>query len=594
MPRSNPKYVKKDKRKSWKKEDMETAITVVREKKMGTLKAAKTFNVPRTTLQTLSKKLDLTPAQAVCTKLGRKPYLGEDLEKELVSYLLIMEQKFYGYTIRDLRRMAYQIAIRNHLETPFNRNEAGRSWVDLFLNRHKEHLSIRKPCGTSFSRALGFNKENVQSFFNMLEEAYEKHKFPAERVFNVDETGLSIVQSKIPHVIGRKGKKQIAALTSAERGSTVTIIACMSASGVFVPPLVIFPRTNMTQILMKGCPPGSIGRAHPSGWVQSNIFTDWFAHFIEKVCPTENSPVLLILDGHYSHVRNPDLIDMARKSFVTIICLPPHSTHKLQPLDKTFMGPLKAFYSEEADQSKVVGSTSSSHASFSQCCSSSTPKNLPGPSKQISPFQIAPVPNIKKKVTNRGRKSSSACVITDTPYKEELSKSLEKSAANMSKKKLLFNDFDGSKKKSSNKMTKRPKISSKPESESSDSDGDLPDDSSSDIERPNGHYPDDEDASCLFCNGMFSEDTRGEVWVKCFQCFMWAHSDYYHYETEPKLIKNLQHPQRKNNFLAGASTAKFCLKRTRALERSRLICKKKQKSSLLVGRTCIKRARDGE
>ncbi|CAH1995707.1 unnamed protein product [Acanthoscelides obtectus] len=179
----------------------------------------------------------------------------------------------------------------------------------------------------------------------------------------------------------------------------------------------------------------------------------------------------------------------------------------------------------QADQSKVVGSTSSSHASFSQCCSSSTPKNLPGPSKQISPFQIAPVPNIKKKVTNRGRKSSSACVITDTPYKEELSKSLEKSAANMSKKKLLFNDFDGSKKKSSNKMTKRPKISSKPESESSDSDGDLPDDSSSDIERPNGHYPDDEDASCLFCNGMFSEDTRGEVWVKCFQCFMWAHSD---------------------------------------------------------------------
>lgn len=86
-----------------------------------------------------------------------------------------------------------------------------------------------------------------------------------------------MVQSKVAKVIGLKGKKQIAALTSGERGALITIVACMSASGSFVPPLVIFPSKNMSEQLKKGAPPpGTIFAAHPSGWIQINSFTQWF------------------------------------------------------------------------------------------------------------------------------------------------------------------------------------------------------------------------------------------------------------------------------------------------------------------------------
>ena len=64
---------------------MVKAICAVREKKWGTLKAAKTFNVPRTTLQSLSKRSDISPSKAVLTKIGRKPVLGHELEKQLVA-----------------------------------------------------------------------------------------------------------------------------------------------------------------------------------------------------------------------------------------------------------------------------------------------------------------------------------------------------------------------------------------------------------------------------------------------------------------------------------------------------------------------------
>ncbi|XP_072945514.1 uncharacterized protein [Epargyreus clarus] len=244
--------------------------------------------------------------------------------------------------------MAYMLAVRNNLQNPFGESGiAGKTWLRLFLKRHKDKLSIRRPTGTSFARAFGFNKENVDNFFQLLEGIYEKNNYSADRVYNVDETGLTIVQSRIPEVIGRRGKRQIASLTSAERGSLVTIIACMNATGHFVPPFIIFPRKNMNLQLMRGCPPGAQGVAHPSGWIQINIFTDWFKHFIKHTHPTPDSRVLLILDGHFSHTRNIDVIDLARENNVDIVSLPPHTTHKLQPLDKTFMGPLKVYYSEE-------------------------------------------------------------------------------------------------------------------------------------------------------------------------------------------------------------------------------------------------------
>ncbi|XP_036346399.1 uncharacterized protein LOC118755680, partial [Rhagoletis pomonella] len=59
------------------------------------------------------------------------------------------------------------------------------------------------------------------------------------------------------------------------------------------------------------------------------------------------SPVLLVLDGHSSHTRNIELVDLARENHVSIVSIPPHSSHKIQPLDKTFMGPLKSYLSEE-------------------------------------------------------------------------------------------------------------------------------------------------------------------------------------------------------------------------------------------------------
>lgn len=41
-------------------------------------------------------------------------------------------------------------------------------------------------------------------------------------------------------------------------------------------------------------------------------------------------------------------------------------------------------------------------------------------SKTTSPFDITPIPQVKRKKSNRGRKPCSSTVITSTPYKDQL------------------------------------------------------------------------------------------------------------------------------------------------------------------------------
>jgi hypothetical protein len=338
------------KRKKWDFERMKLAVAAVKEKKMGYLKAAKTFGVPKSTLENYVNDKTKDVDELCNTRMGRKCVLGEDLEKDLVKYCKKMEETFYGVTVRDIKQLAFQLAVKNNVDHPFPlaKGAAGKKWLRNFLKRNPT-LSLRKPQSMALARAKGFTQANVKMFYDLLEPELKKVNMKPNKVFNVDETGITVVQSRRSKVLAVKGKKQIGTLSAQERGALMTIVTCMSPAGIFIPPLIVFPRKNMKPELLNGTPPGTIARCHKSGWIQSNIFTDWVQHFIDYVKPTPEDPVVLILDGHGTHVRNIDVILKARENGVIIVCLPPHTSHKLQPMDVSFMSPFKAYYSQEVE-----------------------------------------------------------------------------------------------------------------------------------------------------------------------------------------------------------------------------------------------------
>ena len=183
------------------------AVKAVRNKEMGYLKASKVFGVPNGTVERYVKS-DKNPEELVKVSIDRKPILSEQLENELVQYALAMEQRFYGLRSGDIKRMAFQLAFRNRLPHPFNgvTKSAGIKWLRLFLKRHPE-LSMRTPQGMSAARIKSFTPEKVSAFFDLYKPEYNKLQNPAQRILNVDETGITIVQHKHSKVVSLKGKK---------------------------------------------------------------------------------------------------------------------------------------------------------------------------------------------------------------------------------------------------------------------------------------------------------------------------------------------------------------------------------------------------
>ncbi|XKL64117.1 hypothetical protein PGB90_004203 [Kerria lacca] len=146
-----------------------------------------------------------------------------------------------------------------------------------------------------------------------------------------------------------KGKREVHKLSSAERGGFITVVTCMSADGQFIPAMIIFPKKNKKSVHGDGAPAGSLIEYNPSGRISSMLFTKWFRHFIKYVHATEEDPVILIFDDHFSHMRNLQIINLARENHIILICLPPHCSSEMQPLNIAFMKPFKTYYSSEIE-----------------------------------------------------------------------------------------------------------------------------------------------------------------------------------------------------------------------------------------------------
>ncbi|XP_063911278.1 uncharacterized protein LOC135128298 [Zophobas morio] len=340
MPRNRPRTTTKA---QWSKEDLENAIQAVRNGE-SIRKASKKFSIPFSTLQErIKKNLPITGPS-----LGRHSTFSSEEEKSMAENIKLLAKLFYGLNPLEVRRAAYVYAEKHNIQHRFNKVKqlAGKDWLYGFLKRNPS-ITIRQPEATSINRVTAFNKAEVTLFFKNLEDIMEKHMFTASKIYNMDETGISTVQDP-GTIIAEKGQKRVGSVTSYERGKNITVICAVSAAGSYIPPMFIYPRKRMSPQLCKGGPTEAIYHCSKNGWTNQALFVIWLKHFVKFAKPSSAEPILLIVDNHYSHVSLEAYI-FCRENFIVVLSIPPHTSHRMQPLDIAFYGPLKTAFRKECD-----------------------------------------------------------------------------------------------------------------------------------------------------------------------------------------------------------------------------------------------------
>lgn len=302
MPRSKRGV----KRKEISKSNIEKALELVLKNEITLYKAAKDFSIPKSSLIRYKQKFLASGLEKFKHKTMSEIKTVFTLEEEnmLVNYILKAADLQYGLTLKDVRVLAYQFAKENKKKydnTWDTMKMAGLNWLKGFRKRHAALLTLRKPEATSLARSTAFNKFNVALTFDNYKKALMKNPgISAFNIWNADETGISTVHVP-PKILAQKGRKQVSHLTNAERGSNISVIAAINAGGGYLPPMMIFPRKNFKDYMLKGAPVGTLGGASPSGWSNEELFYEFMQHFIKFSKSSKDNKTILLLDNHESH-----------------------------------------------------------------------------------------------------------------------------------------------------------------------------------------------------------------------------------------------------------------------------------------------------
>lgn len=324
--------------RQWTSEAMEAAMRAVYDGEMGVNKASREYGVPTTTLRDrISERITHG------TPMGAKTYLNQQEEETLKDFLLTASSIGFGKTRAHVMMYAEMVAREKKL---LRKDHITGRWFDGFCKRHPD-LSLRKGDSMAAVRFRCTNSETIQNYYKLLKTTLTEHNFSGEpwRIYNVDETGMPLDPRK-PRVVTKLGTKKVRVMGSGNKHQ-ITVVACASATGHVIPPMVIFEGKNLKREWLHNEVTGTVYAMSDTGWINAPLFNDWFDHFLRHAPP--GRPLLLLLDGHSTHYKL-DIISKAMKQEVIIITLPPHSSQDTQPLDAGVFGPLKHYWSRECHE----------------------------------------------------------------------------------------------------------------------------------------------------------------------------------------------------------------------------------------------------
>ena len=313
-------------------------------------KAASLYNVPRSTLQT---RFNGRRQLAIANRTKRK--LTETEEYTLLQWILTMDKR--GAPLRPLivQDMANLLLAKRDASKP--PPTVGINWVNKFVRRH-DALKTRFSRKYDHQRALCEDPKKIQEWFKLVRSTIQEWGIVDDDIYNFDETGFAMGMIATARVVTQAERQSRPNLVQPGNREWVTAIETISASGWVLPPMVIFAgkthRTNWFE--NTNLPSDWMIGVSPNGWTTDELGFEWLQSVFEPNTKDRTKGVyrLLILDGHGSHLT-PRFDQYCQDHKIIPLCMPPHSSHILQPLDVGCFSVLKRSYGHQVEQLMRVG-----------------------------------------------------------------------------------------------------------------------------------------------------------------------------------------------------------------------------------------------
>ncbi|RKK31124.1 hypothetical protein BFJ66_g15995 [Fusarium oxysporum f. sp. cepae] len=282
------------------------------------------------------------PARSDCIPNSRK--LSDLEEQVIVQYILDLDSRGFPSRLCDIEEMA------NRLLADRDASPVGKRWAHNFIKRQPE-LKTRFQRRYDYQRAKCEDPIAIRNWFRLVQNTIAKYGIRSDDIWNFDETGfmMGVISSAIVITSSeRRGRPK-----SVQPGNRewVTAIQAINAEGQAIDPfIVVAGQYHLANWYRESNLPASWAIATTqNGWTDNETGLEWLKHF--NRCTTDRSVGayrLLILDGHESH-HSADFQIYCEENNIITLCMPPHSSHLLQPLDVGCFGLLKKAYGREIE-----------------------------------------------------------------------------------------------------------------------------------------------------------------------------------------------------------------------------------------------------
>lgn len=262
-------------------------------------------------------------------------------EKTLVRWICQLEAWGFPPRISQLQAMASELLRKKGDMKPL-----GKNWNEKFKSRYPEITS--KFCAVrDRQRAAMQDLDILTHWFELYERIKRENNVRDEDTYNMDERGCAIGILGSMRVMCRKGDKKPVLTQDGDR-SWVTAIETCSSAGDMLPPLIVFKGKAIQNcwedaVVESGC--GAMLTYSDNGWTNNEIGLIYLEKLFDAHTKlrAQGRKRLLLLDGHDSHISG-EFIQYAIDHDIILLCLPPHTTHMLQPLDVGLFQPLATKY----------------------------------------------------------------------------------------------------------------------------------------------------------------------------------------------------------------------------------------------------------